>query len=98
EEVIPADLISPRIRSAGGQPAPAGSFSFGGAPANLNAAVELLEREMIHQGLIRTKHNKSQLARELGVSRSNLILKIAKYGLERPQSGSGGDAEEEANA
>ncbi|HZN94827.1 MAG TPA: sigma 54-interacting transcriptional regulator [Myxococcales bacterium] len=100
EEVIPADLISPRIRSSGGQAAPAGSFSFGGAPANLNAAVELLEREMIHQGLIRTRHNKSQLARELGISRSNLILKIAKYGLERPQSaGAGGDdGEEEASA
>ncbi|HVE85222.1 MAG TPA: sigma 54-interacting transcriptional regulator, partial [Myxococcales bacterium] len=45
EEVIPADLISQRIRQGGGQPAPAGSFSFGGAPANLNAAVEMLERE-----------------------------------------------------
>jgi len=97
EEIIPADLISQRIRPAGGQPAPAGSFAFGGTPANLNAAVELLEREMIHQGLIRTGHNKSQLARELGISRSNLILKIAKYGLDRSARG-GGDDEEEANA
>ena len=63
------------------------------------AAVELLEREMIHQGLIRTHHNKSQLARELGISRSNLILKIAKYGLERPASAGGeDDGEEEASA
>ena len=53
---------------------------------------------MIHQGLIRTHHNKSQLARELGISRSNLILKIAKYGLERPSPAGGGDGEEEASA
>ncbi len=37
---------------------------------------------MISQGLARTRHNKSRLARELGISRSNLILKIAKYGLD----------------
>jgi two-component system, NtrC family, response regulator HupR/HoxA len=98
EEIIPGELISPRIRQAGGQPAPAGSFSFGGAPANLNAAVEMLEREMIHQGLVRTRHNKSQLARELGISRSNLILKIAKYGLERPQGAGGGEGEGEEEA
>jgi DNA-binding NtrC family response regulator len=50
----------------------------------LNDAVEALEKEMIAQGLARTRHNKSRLSRELGISRSNLILKIAKYGLERP--------------
>jgi transcriptional regulator with PAS, ATPase and Fis domain len=46
--------------------------------------VETLEREMISSGLARTGNNKSRLARELGISRSNLILKIAKYGLVRP--------------
>jgi DNA-binding NtrC family response regulator len=50
----------------------------------LNDAVETLERDMISQGLNRTKGNKSKLARELGISRSNLILKIQKYQLERP--------------
>ncbi|HSP78815.1 MAG TPA: helix-turn-helix domain-containing protein, partial [Myxococcaceae bacterium] len=44
---------------------------------------ELLEREMIRQGLLRTSNNKSRLARELGISRSNLILKIARYGLDK---------------
>ena len=53
------------------------------ATGKLNEAVESLEREMIQQGLVRTRNNKSRLARELGISRSNLILKIAKYGLDR---------------
>jgi transcriptional regulator with PAS, ATPase and Fis domain len=51
--------------------------------------LENLERETIRQGLRRTGNNKSQLARELGISRSNLILKIAKYGLQ--QLGTGDD-------
>jgi len=50
----------------------------------LNDAVEQLERELIAQGLERTKGNKSRLSRELGISRSNLILKIQKYSLEKP--------------
>jgi DNA-binding NtrC family response regulator len=54
----------------------------------LNEAVEALEREMIQRGLMRTQYNKSRLARELGISRSNLILKISKYGLDRgPDTG-----------
>jgi hypothetical protein len=47
----------------------------------LHEAVERLERDMIRSGLTRTKGNRSQLARELGISRSNLILKIGLYGL-----------------
>ena len=46
----------------------------------LRALMPFLD-EMIQQGLTRTRNNKSRLARELGISRSNLILKIAKYGL-----------------
>lgn len=38
---------------------------------------------MIQQGLMRTRYNKSRLARELGISRSNLILKISRYGLDK---------------
>jgi DNA-binding NtrC family response regulator len=50
---------------------------------------------MIAQGLQRTKGNKSRLARELGISRSNLILKIQKYALEKPgQTASEGNGEE----
>lgn len=86
-EMIPGDLISSRIRDAV-QP---GGTSFlptlTRAHGKLNDAVEALEREMIHQGLERTRYNRSRLSRELGISRSNLILKIAKYGLDRPGAG-----------
>lgn len=85
-ELIPGDLISSRIRDAIAE----GSGRVQGAPAGamqlpegrLNDAVEQLERQMIAQGLERTRGNKSRLSRELGISRSNLILKIQKYGLE----------------
>ncbi|MBX7112971.1 MAG: sigma 54-interacting transcriptional regulator [Myxococcaceae bacterium] len=92
QDVIGLDLISSRIRDAAAQvPDPAAapgvvtqaSFTLNG---RLNDAVESLEREMIAQGLIRTRHNKSRLSRELGISRSNLILKIAKYALETPNA------------
>jgi two-component system, NtrC family, response regulator HupR/HoxA len=81
-ELLPAELISSRIRDT---VAPGGAPTLHSARATgrLNEAVEMLEREMIHQGLVRTGNNKSRLARELGISRSNLILKIARYGLDK---------------
>ncbi len=94
-DTIPGDLISSRIRDA---VSPGGSnfLSVTRASGKLNDAVELLEREMISQGLQRTRYNKSRLSRELGISRSNLILKIAKYGLDK--GGSDDDEGEEASA
>ena len=48
----------------------------------LKNAIEKLERQMIQEGLVRCSYNKSHLARELGISRANLIAKVHKYGLE----------------
>jgi two-component system, NtrC family, response regulator HupR/HoxA len=82
---LPLELLSSRILEADAAarplppPRPAGSTPAG----NLKDAVEALERDMIHQGLIRTHWNKSQLAKELGISRSNLIQKCTYYGLDR---------------
>jgi transcriptional regulator with PAS, ATPase and Fis domain len=81
-EWLPADLISSRIRDAI-SPGVSPLLTSARATGKLNEAVETLEREMIQQGLSRTGNNKSRLARELGISRSNLILKIAKYGLDK---------------
>ncbi len=50
----------------------------------LRAALDALERELIEKGLKRTGGNKSQLARDLGISRSNLQTKVDRYGLEGP--------------
>jgi transcriptional regulator with PAS, ATPase and Fis domain len=85
-DLLPADLISSRIRDA---VVPGGATLMPPvrATGKMNEAVEALEREMIQRGLVRTQHNKSRLARELGISRSNLILKISKYGLDRGPDG-----------
>ncbi|MGI5863956.1 MAG: sigma 54-interacting transcriptional regulator [Myxococcales bacterium] len=78
-ELLPADLLSSRIRE-GSRGATRMSVALEAA-GRLRQAVEQLEREMIYQGLVRTQGNRSQLARELGISRSNLLLKIEKYDL-----------------
>ena len=49
----------------------------------LKDALEELEKEMILDGLERTRWNKSRLAKELGISRAGLIMKVEKYGLDK---------------
>ena len=81
QDRLDVDLVSPRIREAVGPPRALLGIETTGS---LKAAVEDLEKEMIHQGLVRTHWNKSRLARELGISRSNLIAKCEKYGFAEP--------------
>jgi transcriptional regulator with PAS, ATPase and Fis domain len=88
---LPLELLSPRIVEADYVAKSGDRRAFvpwnGTTPSgSLKEAVEALEREMINQGLIRTHWNKSQLAKELGISRSNLIQKCTYYGLDRPGS------------
>ena len=84
-EELPAELISQRVQDAAHAPPPARTAAPRGydKAASLKDAVEQLERDLIHQGLIRTHWNKSQLAKELGISRSNLIMKVDRYGLDK---------------
>lgn len=49
----------------------------------LKDALEDLEKQMILDGLERTRWNKSKLAKELGISRAGLIMKVEKYGLDK---------------
>jgi transcriptional regulator with PAS, ATPase and Fis domain len=49
----------------------------------LKDALEDLEKQMIRDGLERTRWNKSRLAKELGISRAGLIMKVEKYGLDK---------------
>ncbi|RAL23519.1 nitrogen fixation protein NifA [Lujinxingia litoralis] len=49
---------------------------------NLPEAVELLERQMILEGLQKAGWNKSQAAKDLGISRRNLIRKVSQFELE----------------
>jgi len=85
EPKIGPELLSPRIRdavSSGGAGAGGKSMSFKFA-GKLRDAMEELEKTMIKEGLRRTKWNKSKLAKELGISRAGLIMKVDKYGLDK---------------
>ncbi len=101
-----AEGLSERLRSAvagvsgGGaeqgarQPAsPAGARQRDARPP-LAAEIEALERERIAEALAAHAGNRSRVALELGVSRRNLLRKIARYGLgERGRSGPGAGTE-----
>jgi transcriptional regulator with PAS, ATPase and Fis domain len=84
---IGPDLLSPRIAEALGsaEPPPTRAPIKLDRTGTLREVVESVEAEVIQQGLIRTHWNKSQLAKELGISRSNLIQKCNYYGLDRKE-------------
>ena len=73
------EFLSPRIKDAVAK-SPNTQYRLDG---KLKEALEDLEKEMIRQGLERTRWNKSKLAKELGISRAGLIMKVEKYGLEK---------------
>jgi two-component system response regulator HupR/HoxA len=79
DKEIGQDFLSPRISEA---VAKNGNNSYR-LDGKLKDALEDLEKEMIRQGLERTRWNKSKLAKELGISRAGLIMKVEKYGLEK---------------
>lgn len=79
EVKLMAELLSPKVLEAGEKNKVQGSRLQG----KLKDALEDLEREMIREGLRRTGWNKSKLAKELGISRAGLIMKVEKYGLDK---------------
>lgn len=81
DQQIGPELLSPRIRDAvaSGQ-SKNSQFKLAG---RLKDALEELEKTMIKEGLRRNKWNKSKLAKELGISRAGLIMKVEKYGLDK---------------
>ncbi len=79
EEKIQLSDLSPHI--AGGQKE--ASEQAGRVEGSLKEAVANLERNLILAALERHDWNKSEVARDLGISRSNLIAKVSAYGLER---------------
>jgi two-component system response regulator HupR/HoxA len=81
------DLLSPRIRDFSEQTRLQGLRVAG----KLKDSIEELEKTLIKEGLRRTNWNKSRLAKELGISRAGLIMKVEKYKLDRrkiPRPGS----------
>ncbi|MBI2605218.1 MAG: sigma-54-dependent Fis family transcriptional regulator [Deltaproteobacteria bacterium] len=76
---INGELLSPRIKEWGEKAKVQGVRIQG----KLKDALEELEKTMIREGLKRTNWNKSRLAKELGISRAGLIMKVEKYGLDK---------------
>lgn len=79
ESKITADMLSPKIVEGGQKTKVQGTRVIG----KLKDAIEELEMQMIQEGLRRTGWNKSKLAKELGISRAGLIMKVEKYDLDK---------------
>jgi two-component system, NtrC family, response regulator HupR/HoxA len=77
-KILP-EMLSPKILEAGEKSKVQGARLQG----RLKDSLEELERDMIREGLRRTGWNKSKLAKELGISRAGLIMKVEKYGLDK---------------
>lgn len=77
--------LSPEIvttRPQGSSPSPASGLRGGRPAANLAAAVEQIEREMIQSALDQAAGNISESARVLGLTRRGLYLKMRRLGLD----------------
>jgi transcriptional regulator with PAS, ATPase and Fis domain len=77
-KILP-EMLSPKILEIADKSKVQGARLQG----KLKDALEELEREMIREGLRRTGWNKSKLAKELGISRAGLIMKVEKYALDK---------------
>ncbi len=82
--VLGAELLSPRVLCA--TPADNGDIALDAITrldGSLKARIETIEASILKESLIRHRWNKSQAARELGLSRVGLRSKLERYGLER---------------
>ena len=79
EQNIPVEILSPQVKDFGETSKVQGVRVAG----KLKDALEELEKTMIKEGLKRTNWNKSRLAKELGISRAGLIMKVEKYELDK---------------
>ncbi len=79
---IEAPHLSPEISATNLPGAAPGARRSAAMPANLAAAVEQMERELIQAALDRSGGNISESARTLGLTRRGLYLKLRRLGLE----------------
>ena len=84
--LITAEQLSPELRRMRTVATPAGAAAFGQnssvtVPANatLNEALAEVERKMIRESLQKHRGNISRAARELGLTRRGLYLKLDRY-------------------
>lgn len=89
DKTITPDMLSARILESGESHSHSNSHGGGSVLRGVNTsgslkdALEELEILMIREGLKRCGFNKSKLAKELGISRAGLIMKVEKYGLDK---------------
>ena len=96
EDTVRPEHLSPDVRDAGGFTSRGWSSTdpdaanIAAAPAaaptpdhvgTLASAVESLERGILERGLVRTNGNRTQLARELDISRTTLNERLKRYAL-----------------
>jgi len=83
EKTITPDSLSARITDSLEGGSPVGNLKGINTKGSLKVALVELESYMIKEGLKRCNYNKSRLAKELGISRAGLIMKVDKYGLDK---------------
>jgi two-component system response regulator HupR/HoxA len=83
EALLGADLLSSRVLRAAPEEEEANLQMRDGLDGSLKERVESLEARILKETLIRHRWNKSQAAKELGLSRVGLRSKLERYGLEK---------------
>lgn len=90
DDTITPDLISARILDlVDGSSQVVGNLKGINTRGKLKSALAELEMFMIKEGLKRCNYNKSKLAKELGISRAGLIMKVDKYDLDKRSKAAG---------
>ena len=87
EDRLGADLLSPKILCAGPGGDAVAVHAITGLDGPLKSRIECIEASILKESLIRHRWNKSQAARELGLSRVGLRSKLERYGLSQCERG-----------
>ena len=83
EALLGAELLSSRVLRATPDDEDSELQPFDDLDGTLKERVESLEARILKESLIRHRWNKSQAAKELGLSRVGLRSKLERYGLEK---------------
>jgi two-component system response regulator HupR/HoxA len=83
DDLLGADLLSSRVLRAAPEQDEAELQLLDDLNGTLKERVESLEARILKETLIRHRWNKSQAAKELGLSRVGLRSKLERYGLEK---------------
>ncbi len=83
EELLGAELLSSRVLRAAPEEEDSELKLFDDFESTLKERVESFEARILKEALIRHRWNKSQAAKELGLSRVGLRSKLERYGLEK---------------